>query len=507
LKHIVSKPGLCKSFDFMGVLVWFRNDLRLHDHGPLHAALQSGLQLIPVYCFDLRQFGKTAFGFEKTGPFRAQFLRESVMALRVALRSHHSDLIIRMGQPERIVAELAESLHCEAVYFHKEVTTEEVSVETQLQQRLDALGIRYRSFWGATLHAPEELPFAMEQIPEVFTQFRKQVESDAQIVDPLPVPSTLPPLPEIDCGDCPTLDQLGVKLPSEDPRSLQHFKGGEAEGLKRLQDYVWDKDCLRAYKQTRNGMLNPDDSSKLSPWLALGCLSPRYVHAQVLQYEAQRVKNDSTYWLIFELLWRDYFRWIAAKHGDRLFRASGLRGLKLPWKEDWTRFDLWRNGQTGYPLVDASMRELMTTGFMSNRGRQNVASFLTKNLGIHWHMGAEWFESRLIDYDPCSNWGNWNYTAGVGNDARGFRFFNILKQSKDYDPKGDYVRHWLPAIANIPGEKIHTPSELSQTDQKQYGIQLGVTYPAPIVDLWKSAKANEQLYNQALDRINPRPGG
>jgi deoxyribodipyrimidine photo-lyase len=481
----------------MPVLVWFRNDLRLYDHGPLHAALQRGLQPIPVYCFDPRHFGKTAFGFEKTGPFRAQFLRESVMALRTALRSHHSNLIIRLGQPEVIVPELAQALGCEAVYFHKEVTTEEVSVETQLQQRLDALGIRHQSFWGATLHAPEALPFAVEQIPEIFTQFRKQVESESEIADPMPAPSQLPALPELDWGDCPTLGQLGVEMPREDPRAIQHFKGGEAEGLKHLQNYIWDKDRLRVYKQTRNGMLNPDDSSKLSPWLALGCLSPRYVRAQVLRYEAQRVKNDSTYWLIFELLWRDYFRWMGAKHGDRLFYPSGLRGLKLPWKEDWTRFELWRNGQTGYPLVDASMQELMTTGYMSNRGRQNVASFLTKNLGIHWHMGAEWFESRLIDYDVCSNWGNWNYTAGVGNDARGFRFFNILKQSKDYDPKGDYVRHWLPALVNIPGEKIHTPSQLSQAQQKQYGIQLGVNYPAPVVDLWASAKANEKTYNQA----------
>jgi deoxyribodipyrimidine photo-lyase len=484
----------------MKALIWFRNDLRLHDHAPLHAAHQSGLQPIPIYCFDPRQFGKTSFGFEKTGSFRAQFLRECVMGLRESLRSHHSNLIIRIGQPEAIVPELAQALGCEAVYFHKEVTSEEIAVETQLQHRLDALGIRHQAFWGATLHAPETLPFSVEQIPEIFTQFRKQVESESQVPDPLPAPTQLPPLPDVDCGECPTLAQFGLEKPVVDPRALQTFKGGETEGLRRLQNYIWDKDRLRVYKQTRNGMLSPDDSSKLSAWLALGCLSPRYIHAQVLQYEAQRVKNDSTYWLIFELLWRDYFRWISAKHGDRLFYPSGLRGLKLPWKEDWTRFELWRNGQTGYPLVDASMQELMTTGYMSNRGRQNVASFLTKNLGIHWHIGAEWFESRLIDYDVCSNWGNWNYTAGVGNDARGFRFFNILKQSKDYDPKGEYVRHWLPAIANIPGEKIHTPWELTQLEQKRYGFQLGVDYPNSAVNLWTSAKANEKLYNQASAR-------
>jgi deoxyribodipyrimidine photo-lyase len=482
----------------MRILVWFRNDLRLHDHKPLSASLKRLGQPIPIYCFDPRQFSKTSFGFEKMGSFRAQFLLESVMALRESLRSHGSDLLIRIGQPEAIVPELAQTLNCDAVYFHQEATSEEVSVESKLQQRLDRLGIRHRSFWGATLHDPEELPFSIAQIPEVFTQFRKQVEAEVKIPEPLPAPHQFPLLPDIDAGECPSLERLGLKVPEIDPRAVQIFGGGEAAGLKHLQTYIWKKDRLRVYKETRNGMLNPDDSSKLSPWLALGCLSPRYVHAQVIQYEAERVKNDSTYWLIFELLWRDYFRWMSAKHGDRLFRDSGLRGLKLPWKTDLTGFDLWRNGQTGYPLVDASMQELSTTGFMSNRGRQNVASFLTKNLGIHWHMGAEWFESKLIDYDVCSNWGNWNYTAGVGNDARGFRFFNILKQSKDYDLKGDYVRHWLPALRNIPGDKIHAPWKLTPLEQKQYGIQMGVDYPHPVADLFASAKVNEQLYNQAL---------
>ncbi len=196
---------------------------------------------------------------------------------------------------------------------------------------------------------------------------------------------------------------------------------------------------LKNYKQNRNGMLGADYSSKFSPWLALGCLSPRFIYEEVIKYEAERVKNESTYWLIFELLWRDFFRFICLKYGNKIFYKSGLQGLNLKWKEDWDLFHLWCEGKTGYPLVDANMRELKLTGFMSNRGRQNVASFLTKNLGINWQMGAEWFESLLIDYDVCSNWGNWNYTAGVGNDARGFRYFNILKQSQDYEPTKKFI--------------------------------------------------------------------
>jgi deoxyribodipyrimidine photo-lyase len=245
-------------------------------------------------------------------------------------------------------------------------------------------------------------------------------------------------------------------------------------------------------------MLGANYSSKFSPWLALGCLSPRYIYEQIQQYETERVQNDSTYWLVFELLWRDYFRFVCTKHGDRIFRRSGLQGIDIAWKEDWQRFDCWRNGTTGFPLIDANMQELAATGFISNRGRQNVASFLTKNLGIDWRMGAEWFESLLLDYDVCSNWCNWNYTAGVGNDARGFRFFNILKQSKDYDPDGKYVKHWLPALNKLPSSKVHEPWKLLPVEQQRFGVRLGVDYPKPLVDLFQSAAANETIYNAAV---------
>jgi deoxyribodipyrimidine photo-lyase len=296
----------------------------------------------------------------------------------------------------------------------------------------------------------------------------------------------------------PTFEDLGVEPPVFDQKVTVKRQGGETAGLTRLKDYFWQKDQLKDYKETRNGMLEVDDSSKFSAWLSAGCLSPRYIYEQVQKYESERIKNDSTYWLIFELLWRDYFRFICAKHGNKVFYRSGIQGIDIPWKEDWTRFQLWQEGKTGYPLVDANMRELLASGFMSNRGRQNVASFLTKNLGINWQIGTEWFESMLVDYDVCSNWGNWNYTAGIGNDARGFRYFNIPKQSKEYDPNGDYLRYWLPELASIPGDKIHEPWKLTQEEQKRYGVILGVDYPRPVVDFFKSIQNNEAIYNAAL---------
>ncbi len=480
------------------ILIWYRNDLRSHDHEPLHQALKAKAQIIPVYCFDPRQFGTTSFGFPKTGTFRAQFLLESVADLRQSLRSLGSDLIVRCGLPEAVIPALAQGLGISAVYFHREVTSEETQVESALQTALDQMGVRSQAFWGHTLYHPDNLPFDLSELPELFTHFRKQVEKFATVDPALPRPQQLPAFPSVEAGELPQLADFGLTLPEPDLRAVLRFQGGETAGLSRLHEYFWERDRLRVYKETRNGMVGADYSSKFSPWLALGCLSPRYIYEQVQQYEAKRVKNDSTYWLIFELLWRDYFRFICAKHGDRVFYRSGLQGLAIAWKQDWQRFDLWREGKTGFPLVDANMRELAATGFMSNRGRQNVASFLTKNLGIDWRMGAEWFESLLIDYDVCSNWGNWNYTAGVGNDARGFRFFNILKQSKDYDSQGEYVKHWLPELAKVPAAKVHEPWKLLLVEQERFGVRLGVDYPRPVVDLFKSAAANEKVYNAGV---------
>ncbi len=481
------------------IIVWFRNDLRSHDHKPLDLAVRSGAPLILVYCFDPRQFAQTSFGFAKTGSFRAQFLIESIIELRQKFITLGSNLIIRRGHPELIMPELARDLTITDIYFHREDTAEELKVEGCLTKNLDILGVKSHPFWGNTLCDRTEI----KQLPELFTTFRKQIEKSFKITPPIPTPTSLPPLAsilelgEIELGEIPSLAELGLEPAIADSRQIFSFKGGETAGIERLNYYFWQSDRLVTYKETRNGMLGGDYSSKFSPWLALGCLSPRWIYAQVEAYEQQRTANDSTYWLIFELLWRDYFRLVAAKHGNKLFKRSGLQQLNIKWSENWDQFTTWTDGKTGFPLIDANMQELAATGFMSNRGRQNVASFLTKNLGINWQMGAEWFESLLIDYDVCSNWGNWNYTAGVGNDGRGFRYFNIPKQSQDYDPDGTYVKHWLPALSNLPISKVHSPWKLLPPEQERFGIKIGVDYPHPMIDLAQSVKQNEKLYNSA----------
>jgi len=476
------------------ILIWFRHDLRLHDHEPLEQALRENAQIIPVYCFDPRQFAQTSFGFAKTGVFRTQFLLESVADLRNSLLQLGSNLLLRSGFPEEILPALARELKIHALYFQGEATSEELAVETALENALSLINVKVNRFWGTTLYHSGDLPFDISQVPELFTKFRQSIEKTARVKDTLPTPQKLPKLPIVEVGKLPQLSDFGIERSELDSRAVLPFRGGETAGLARLNHYFWGKDCLKDYKLTRNGMLGADYSSKFSPWLALGCLSPRFIYKQVQEYEAKRVKNDSTYWLIFELLWRDFFRFICAKHGNKIFRKSGLQGIRIPWHEDGERFKLWQAGKTGFPLVDANMREIAATGFMSNRGRQNVASFLTKNLGINWQMGAEWFESLLIDYDVCSNWGNWNYTAGVGNDARGFRYFNIAKQSRDYDPNGEYIRYWLPELASIPGDKIHEPWRLSGEEQKRWGMEVGLDYPRPMVDFFASVKANEKIF-------------
>ncbi|MBF2057381.1 MAG: DASH family cryptochrome [Cyanobacterium sp. T60_A2020_053] len=477
------------------VLIWFRNDLRIHDQECIYQAIENKANnILPLYCFDDRSYSKTSFGFDKTGQFRAKFIIESVADLQKSLQKLGSDLIIRKGKTEDIISEIAQQYHIDEVYFSEEATAEEIKIEKKLTRKLEQHNIKVKTFWQSTLYYPEDLPFTIDNLPDLFTNFRKQVEKKSEVYEPFKTPEKLPSLPNIDLGKIPTLKELGHDNFKVSELGVLKFIGGETEALKRLEYYLWDSDLISKYKETRNGMLGGDYSSKFSAWLACGCISPRLIYTEIEKYEVERVKNDSTYWLIFELLWRDFFRFTTLKYGSKIFLKSGLQQFDFPWQENWQLFELWTEGKTGYPLIDANMRELKTTGFMSNRGRQNVASFLTKNLGINWQMGAEWFESLLIDYDVCSNWGNWNYTAGVGNDARAFRYFNIPKQSKDYDYKGDYLRHWLPEIAPVKGEKIHEPWQLSPEEQKRYKVQLGVDYPRPIVDFFKSVKHNEKVY-------------
>lgn len=477
------------------ILYWFRNDLRLHDNEGFARAVADADEVLPVFVFDPALFvDLPEFGFRKTGIYRACFLLEAVADLRHSLQAKGANLIVRIGNSSRILAELAADIGANAIYASKEVTQEETDVESDLSKRLKPLNIDIDLFWQSTLYHVRDLPFPIARLPDVFTQFRNKVEKYAHIRDLVPAPERVqlatetsgePVPPEL----LPTLATFGFAAePTLDNRAAVPFKGGETVALARLNRYLWERDLIRTYKETRNGMIGEDYSSKFSAWLSLGCLSPRLIYHEVKRYEQERVKNDSTYWLIFELIWRDFFRFVALRHGTRLFKPSGIRhDLRKRGRRDMDLFIRWAEGETGIPFIDANMREMNATGFMSNRGRQNVGSFLVNDLGLDWTMGAAYFESLLVDYDPCSNWGNWNYIAGVGNDPRADgngqpRYFNILSQATRYDEQGQYVKHWLPELAGVPADKVHLVSNLSGAEQAQYGVTLGKTYAMPVIN-------------------------
>ncbi|MEM7674745.1 MAG: DASH family cryptochrome [Myxococcota bacterium] len=478
----------------MTTLVWFRNDLRIEDHAPLTAALASEDPIVPVVCIDTNLARQRQLGVGRLGAHRAQFWMECVADLKEKLQSLGSDLVVLRGAPIDVLAGFASSVGAQRVFFHRAVAVDERTEERDLTRRMPK--VEWKGYWGNLLVTPKIAPFDPANVPETFTAFRKKVEARVDIPSARRGPSEMPSLPaNVSATSVPSLADFGLEPAEETSLATMAFKGGTTAALARLRDYIWTEDRLRVYKETRNGLLESNDSSRLSPWLAHGALSPRQVLDQVRAYERERVANDSTYWLVFELLWRDYFQFIALKHGARLFKIEGLRGLKLPWQRNVSHFEAWCAGQTGFPLIDASMRELAATGFTSNRARQNVASFFTKVLGIDWRIGAAWFEQRLIDYDPASNWGNWAYNAGVGNDARGFRYFHIPKQTRDYDPEGAFIRHWLLELSALPTEHLAEPHRAPADIQEKIG--LGRTYPHPIVNLEAAVSAQRKAYERA----------
>lgn len=467
------------------VIVWFRNDLRLHDNEALTDALTAGDQVVPVFIFDERTFrGKTSFGFDKTGKYRAKFIIEAVTDLRKQLQSRGSDLYIRVGKPEDELFALANELKSSWIFCNRERTQEEVAVQDVLEHNLWSIGQEIRYCRGKMLYYTSDLPFPVTHTPDVFTQFRKEVERFVQVREPLPVPTApiAKPAIELEWGAVPKLSDFGHDDFGANDAGGFEWVGGESEGLRHLQYYLWDTDLIKDYKETRNGLLGRDFSSKLSPYLSQGCLSPKTIYQEVRRYEADRVKNKSTYWLIFELLWRDFFRLVGKKYGNDIFKTSGTKGEQPPRPvTDMDLFRKWAAGSTGTPFVDANMKELNATGFMSNRGRQNVASYLVKDLNLDWRLGAEYFESLLLDYDPCSNYGNWNYVAGVGSDPREDRYFNILSQAKRYDADGEFVKYWVPELANVPADKIHNPDVLSEQQLASYGVDACEVYTDAII--------------------------
>lgn len=406
-------------------LLWLGQDLRADDNPALRAAL----------C-DAGNSDGTAVHIVTTGPavrrwlgrdfepsvLRQAFIRECVAALKERLTAFDICWHQIREDDAQALSSLVGELGVKTLYRNFHPATEEVNILDTLKKKFPALDCRI--YPGLQLARESDLPFAVASLPATFSAFRRKVENITwrEPLDPPTAASALYPVfPRHESG---------------------RPAGGEHAARTHLSDY-FAGDAAQRYKDTRNALGGWRETTRFSCWLARGCLSPLQVLQALRHHEAEQGASEQTYWIYFELLWREFFHWVAYRYGDHLFAFRGLKSEPPRTAYDPETFERWCQGETGYDIVDACMRQLLRTGHMSNRGRQLVASCLVHELQQDWRLGAAWFEQQLIDYDPASNWGNWQYLAGVGCDPRGHRRFNLEKQAQHYDPEGDFRRRWL----------------------------------------------------------------
>ncbi|MEJ6980639.1 DASH family cryptochrome [Pedobacter sp. P351] len=414
------------------IVVWFRNDLRVHDNEILLEAVKRADYIIPVYCFDPRYFSETKYGTKKTGSFRAKFLLESVNSLRQSLQSLGGDLMIKLGRPEEILPEICLKYSASEVYHHREVAAEETEISANVESALWKQQINLKHFIGHTLYHKEDLPFPIKDIPDAFVTFKKKIERDSSVRPGFASPEKIQIPADMERGELPSLPDLGISAPQFDERAQCRFIGGEHEGLAHLSDFLLNyKVPVKAHKNVTT------QTSLLSPWLSLGCLSPREVYWQVKKYEREHPSRDIAAHIVLELQWRDYFRFMLKKHGSKTTFSS-----HEPKAAESSVFKKWKSGKTGHAIVDACMSELNSTGYINNRCRQYVALNLVIELGVNWRAGAAYFEDKLIDYSPASNWGNWTYIAGEG----------VMSVNRPITIKADplieeqYIKKWLDMV-------------------------------------------------------------
>ena len=422
-------------------IVWFTDNLRVQDNSVLNKAMKNSERVIGIYFLIPKEFNKTQFGFKKTEKFRAKFLLDTLKDLKSELDALNISLLVFNSVLEDQISKLVNTYDVKAVYHQKEWTDEEIRRINSVKKCLPSDVIVHECYDQFLFH-PDDVTFHYSETPKVFTQFRKQLERKSSVRPLVSVqPQKICSRVEIDFK-LPTLEQLGFEDFDVDLRTACPFKGGSTSAEKRLDYYFFKTQSLGVYKKTRNGLLGENYSSKFSPWLANGSLSARQIYWKIKDFEQQFYANQSTYWLFFELIWRDFFKFISLKHGNAIFKLEGILNVAYNWTENSKFVKEWTEGRTADDFVNANMIELKNTGWMSNRGRQNVASFFAKTLKIDWRIGAAYFESMLLDYDVHSNYGNWMYVSGVGNDPRD-RTFNLKRQAEMYDGDKLFRNHWL----------------------------------------------------------------
>jgi deoxyribodipyrimidine photo-lyase len=422
-------------------LVWFGSDLRIHDNDVLASAFENHKKIIGIYFIDPKLFEVNEYGFKKMDVFRTQFLLESLNDLQQQLLKKNISLLVYTDSPENRFNDVCETYQINAIYKQKEWTQEEASSKKAVQEKLEK-HIVIKEVYNQFLYHPEDITLKIENIPQVFSNLRKKLEKYVTIRNESDISKLST---ENICNEItyiPSLKELGFDSLQQENKTAFPFKGGETEAQKRVNDYFFETKKLAFYKETRNGLIGTDYSSKFSPWLANGSISARTIYWNVKKFEQEETKNQSTYWLIFELIWRDYFKYISIKHGNSIFKIGGILDKNYSWSANKKTIQEWIDGETNDDFVNANMIELKKTGWMSNRGRQNVASYFAKELKLDWRIGAAYFEAMLLDYDVHSNYGNWMYVSGVGNDPRD-RKFNTQLQAERYDSSHLFRKRWL----------------------------------------------------------------
>lgn len=426
----------------MAALYWFTQDLRISDNKILEDFLASDAPRYACYFVNPNWITTS----ESTmGKARWLFLKQSLCQLKASLSEYGVPLLIVIGNPTELLPALAKKLKISSLCFSNPVGFNESKQISAIRKALH--NIMFKDHWSHTLF-DQTLIQDIGGVNKSFSAFKKTLEASAVIekLDNSAIENTqcLNDKTWLNESDI-TISYIDSLYETSQPLSIrannQEIIGGCQSGLKHLKEY-FASGAISHYKQTRNDLHGYRRTSLFSPWLANGSLSPRQVWQGIVRYEKEYEQNDSTYWLKCELLWREYFQWSAVEQGVQLFTFKGLSKSAPKTSFYPERYAKWCSGNTPYPLVNALMNQLNRTGFMSNRGRQIVASCFVNELHLDWRFGAKYFERHLIDYDVASNWGNWQYIAGVGKDPRGGRKFNLTKQAEFYDKDGEFTSSW-----------------------------------------------------------------
>ncbi|MDG1473474.1 MAG: DASH family cryptochrome [Porticoccaceae bacterium] len=424
-------------------IILFRNDLRLSDNATLTAACAEVDRLICIYCREPVSASSALHGPQKLSDHRERFLFESLTALDQELKGFGQHLLVVNRPMVDTIAELITQYDVTHVYSSVNAGWFENHQWSVLRSRYSS--ITFHQQHTHTLFDPHELPFEIEDLPSSFSKFRRVVEKNIRVS---PITDNVTKMPP-----SPIANREHYQASLYDKLTTPLFIGGEKAGRHHVETY-FDSDLPSTYKNTRNGLEGMDYSTKFSPWLSNGSLSAKTIVSKLIEYETLKVANESTYWIYFELLWREYFQWYAHHHGNTVFRFKGLRP-KIPNTSFYAeRYQKWCQGNTPFALVNAFMKQLVATGYMSNRGRQLVASCFVHELNLDWRYGARFMEQHLIDFDVASNWANWQYLAGVGADPRGHRQFDLKKQAAMHDSKGEFTSKWQGSPMTISLDSV-----------------------------------------------------